>query len=100
MKYYKINWTHEFIEEPFLVFIEINENGFEEKKIEFYKDSVIKIASNDFERETFLNPDKFYIEDYNYQSYKERISAVEISKIYFNMEWEKAIHMQCTNMPL
>lgn len=93
MAYYKINWRNEFVEEPFMCLIEVDENGFEQKKIEIYNNHIMKIASNKFQRGTFLSPDKFYFEDYNYESYKEKISVVEISRVYFNMEWNRAIRI-------
>jgi hypothetical protein len=45
MRYLKVSWIHPFVEEPVLLYSEINEDNFEVRKIEIYQDDSFGIAS-------------------------------------------------------
>lgn len=49
MIYLKVAWIHDFLDEPILIYSEINENGDECRKIEIYDDDSFGIASKDIE---------------------------------------------------
>lgn len=95
MKYYRIEWIHNFKEQPVQYLIEVDLFGFEHKKIEKYKDGVINFASNELEKGKFLSQDSFDIEDYKYESSVEKICATEISQSKFYKEWDNVI--KCNN---
>ena len=45
MKYLQVSWIHSFEDEPILLISEIDDNGFEIRKIEVYKDDSFGLAS-------------------------------------------------------
>ncbi|MEK5441037.1 DUF6881 domain-containing protein [Fredinandcohnia sp. FSL W7-1320] len=49
MKYIYVDWIHNFIDEPIILISELDENRFETRKIEIYKDGRVGFAYNDFE---------------------------------------------------
>ncbi len=49
MEYLKVSWIHEFMDEPTLFYSELDENRYEKRKIEIYKDSSFGLASENFE---------------------------------------------------
>jgi hypothetical protein len=49
MVYLKVTWVHEFDDEPFLLYSELDKNRSEIRKIEIYKDGSFGIATTNFE---------------------------------------------------
>ena len=49
MKYIYVEWIHNFIDEPIILISELDENRFETRKIEIYKDGRVGFAINDIE---------------------------------------------------
>lgn len=41
MRYFKIHWLHTFIDEPEYIFSEIDEEGYEVRKVEIFKMVII-----------------------------------------------------------
>jgi len=91
MKYYKIEWIHNWNEEyPYCYFIEVAENLYETKKIEKYKDGRIYYADEKIEKGTFLSPDIIDdIEIFNSSDDNEIMKGFEINQTDFFNEWEK-----------
>ena len=91
MKYYKIEWIHNWNKEyPFCYFIEVGDNFYETKKIEQYKDGRMYYADETMECGTFLSPEPITdINDFNSKDDDEIMKGVEISKNVFFNEWRK-----------
>lgn len=49
MKYLKVNWIHDLDDEPSLLYSEIDENRYEIRKIEVYKDESFGLATATYE---------------------------------------------------
>lgn len=47
MEYLKVWWLHNFADEPYLFLCELDENRFEARKLEFYRDGRIGYACED-----------------------------------------------------
>lgn len=49
MEYIYVEWIHNFVDEPIILISELDENRFETRKIEIYKDGQVGFAYNDVE---------------------------------------------------
>lgn len=49
MVYIYVEWIHDFIDEPIILISELDENRYETRKIEIYKDGQVGFAYNDVE---------------------------------------------------
>ena len=49
MEYIYVVWIHDFIEEPIILISELDDNRYETRKIEIYKDGQVGFAYNDVE---------------------------------------------------
>lgn len=49
MEYYKIQWIHNFEDEPVLIFSEVGEDKYETRKVEIYKNGKIGYAFENLE---------------------------------------------------
>ncbi|SFW85461.1 DUF6881 domain-containing protein [Chitinophaga sancti] len=49
MRYLKVKWIHDEIDDPVLIYSEIGDDDYEQRKIEVYPDNSFGLASLDFE---------------------------------------------------
>jgi len=49
MKFLKIEWIHEFADEPYIIYAELDDEGYEKRKIEIYKNGRIGYATQSSE---------------------------------------------------
>ncbi len=54
MQYLHVMWEHNFIDEPQEIYMELNDERFQERVLEFYKDGKIAYATCNYEYNTFL----------------------------------------------
>lgn len=58
MKYLQVSWIHNFDDEPILLYHEMDDHGYEVRKIEIYKDGSFGIASSETDfGGTLLSPE-------------------------------------------
>ncbi|GEM59314.1 hypothetical protein B0A78_03835 [Flavobacterium columnare NBRC 100251 = ATCC 23463] len=92
MRYIEINWKHNSIEEPYKYILQIDVDDFEIKKMEFYKNGIVKYADLETEKGTFLTPYEFEgLDTYNFISNLEEMQAFEISEENFKTQWLKGL---------
>ena len=89
MKYIQIYWNHKFRNEPEFIYSAINEEGYEVKKVEIFKNGNYVIYSED------INPDRLAegiypsLEELTFDDETESMQAFEISEIEFNGIWDR-----------
>lgn len=49
MQFLKIEWIHEFADEPYIIFAELDDDGYEKRKIEIFKNGRSGYASESSE---------------------------------------------------
>lgn len=47
--YLKVTWIHDFDDEPVLLYSEVDENNFESRKVEIYKDNRFGLAMHNYD---------------------------------------------------
>ena len=52
MRYVKVGWAHNLVDEPVLYFSELGDDGYETRKVQFYRDGRAEWADESFETAT------------------------------------------------
>ncbi|MEV6285894.1 hypothetical protein [Kribbella sp. NPDC051770] len=52
MKYVKVAWNHDFVDEPVLYLSELGDDGYETRRVQFYRDGRAEWADRDHEATT------------------------------------------------
>ena len=86
MLYLDVIWKHDDEDEPIRIFSEIDENGYEHRKVEVYRDGKIGYAFAEVEHQgTRLSPEAIPpLEEINRDS---QFEAVVIEKADFEKHW-------------
>ncbi|MCD9020575.1 DUF6881 domain-containing protein [Cohnella silvisoli] len=90
MKYILVEWIHNNIEEPIVIYCELDEHGFEIRKVEVYKNGEYGVASNEIEwNNSFLSYEPLpSIEEIGRDSqFRPKI----INEKEFQTVWEEAV---------
>jgi hypothetical protein len=88
MKYIKVTWNHQHEAEPVLLYSELNDDGFEVRKIESYKSLPPGYAGPGIERgKTWLSINK--IPSLEEISAQPEFIPVEITADEFEREWRR-----------
>lgn len=82
MKYFKIHWIHNFIDEPECVFSEVDEEGGEVRKVEIFKNGNYLLYSNDINSDR-LAEEYPSLEELNYEEEIESMQTIKSSKSEF-----------------
>ncbi len=90
MKYIKVQWIHDFEDEPILLYSELDSMRNEVRKVEVYKNNELGYAcENKSVNGTFLSKTEIpSLEDINLDV---QFDACEIDKEYFESIWHKAV---------
>ncbi len=90
MTYIKVYWKHSFLDEPILLFSELDDNRNEIRKVEVYRDDLMGYAWRNISNNgTFLS--KCELPELNVINADPQFEGVEIKKEDFEKIWEKAI---------
>lgn len=91
MIYLKVLWNHDFPDEPYVFYVELDNKRFQNRMLELYRDGKIAYATRKKEYNSFLADEPYpTIEDINSDTTKEFIAA-NITKDDFEKIWiEKA----------
>ena len=92
--YIKVQWIHDFQDEPILLYSELDSNKNEIRKVEVYKNGKLGCAfENKSVNGTFLSKTEIpSLEDINSDV---QFDACEIDKEYFESIWIKAVSENC-----
>ena len=94
MTYIKVQWTHDFQDEPILLYSELDSKRNEIRNVEVYKNGKLGYACEDKSvNGTFLSKTEIpLLEDINADI---QFDACEIDKEYFESIWNKAVNGNC-----
>ena len=67
MRYFKIHWLHSFIDEPEYIFSEIDEEGYEVRKVEIFKNGNHILYSNNINSDRLVEGKYPSLEVLNYE---------------------------------
>ncbi len=90
MQYIKCKWKHDFSEEPTLLYMELDEERWELRKIELFDSGRVRFASKGdamADRVLSLGP----VPDITFINSDPQFEAVEISEEEFEAEWANAV---------
>ncbi len=90
MKYLLVKWFHEFTEEPVEIFAEIREDGYEERKVEKFRNGNIGYASKNEEKGGTILAEKPY-PDFEEIENDPEFKLEIISKDEFERVWNETI---------
>ncbi|WP_407841415.1 hypothetical protein ACE1OC_41330 [Streptomyces sp. DSM 116496] len=89
MRYIKVTWTHNFVDEPVLYLSELGEDDYETRRVQFFRDGHSEWADQDHETSTtglseipFLEPEEI--------SKQSEFSAKLINADEFEQAWNAA----------
>lgn len=93
MKYIKVNWKHDFQNEPIILYSELDKEMNEIRKVEVYRNNVLGFAYKNISvNGTFLSKTKIIeLSEINKDA---QFLASEIKKEEFELIWRKAIKEQ------
>jgi hypothetical protein len=89
MRYVKVAWIHESSNEPVLYFSELDEGGYEIRKVQIYRDGRAEWADEDFETAT-VGLAEIPFPSVEEISIREEFAAEEIDSEEFGRAWSEA----------
>lgn len=89
MRYVKVSWVHAFSDEPVLFFSEIDEDGYETRKVQVYRDGRAEWADEDFETAA-VGLAEIPFPSAGEISSREGFAAEEIGSEEFDRAWSEA----------
>ncbi len=93
MEYIKVYWMHDFIDEPIILYSELDEKRFEVRKIEIYRNNRIGYATYDISvNDTYLS--EFPIPEIIEINVDKQFMASKISKREFEDIWINIIKIE------
>ncbi|MBP3611324.1 MAG: hypothetical protein J6J42_13430 [Lachnospiraceae bacterium] len=94
MTYIKVQWIHDFQDEPILLYSELDSKRNEIRKVEVYKNGKLGYAcENKSVNGTFVSKTEIpLLEDINADI---QFEAWELDKEYFESIWNKAVSENC-----
>lgn len=94
MKYIHCLWIHKFSEYPVVLVSEVDDNGFEIRKIEYWRNGQIGIADEDTSESNVTQLGLYSIGTLGEINSDEQFSATEITKEEFEKHWSLASQYQ------
>ena len=89
--YIKVHWKHNFLDEPILLFSEIDDKRNEIRKVEVFRDELMGYAEGKISKNgTFLS--ECELPELSVINEDSQFEGFEISKDEFESIWEKAIN--------
>ena len=85
MKYTKLHWRHNSPDNPIVIFSELDEEFWEVRKVEFFREGPPRVAS-ELTRPTFLSDQPFTSLEVSTPA----LTSVEITREEFETAWEAA----------
>ena len=89
MKYIKIHWLHNFKDDPEFIYSAINEEGYEEKKIEIFKRGNYIVYSENINSDRLAEGIYPSLKELTFEEETETMQAFEISEIKFKEIWDR-----------
>lgn len=89
MEYWKVEWHHDFTEEPTVLFSEIGDDGYETRKVQVYRDGRILKADEEHEH-ALIGLSEIPVGDIADVAAQAEFSAWVISKSDFYKVWDQA----------
>lgn len=89
MKYVKIHWMHNFKDDPEFIYSEIDEAGYEVKKIEIFKNGYYIIYSENINSDRLTEGKYPSLKELTFEEKTESMQAIEISETEFNEIWSR-----------
>ena len=89
MRYFKVHWVHSFEDEPEYIYSEIDEEGYETRKIELFKNGKHILYSDHINSDRLTEGKYPSLTELNYGNEAETMHTAEISNDEFTMIWLK-----------
>jgi len=89
LQYLHVMWEHNFIDEPQEFYMELNDERFQERVLEFYEDGKIAYATYSYEYNTFLAKEQY--PEINEINTIEEFCAEIINKEEFEKLWSSKV---------
>lgn len=94
MKYIKVRWNHHFKDDPILLYSELDEDCFELRKVEIFKNGIYGFACKKYHSNNTRLSDEYPIPSLSEISKDPQFKPYYISKEEFEEVWQKAISSQ------
>lgn len=93
MRYVRIDWLHEHESDPYLIYSEIGLDGYERRKIQFYKSGSIGFAIDEIEYNGAGLSEKPFppLQELNAKDEWDEIVSVETNKSEFENIWNREV---------
>ncbi|GAB3812102.1 DUF6881 domain-containing protein [Micromonospora zhanjiangensis] len=88
MRYVKVSWQHDFDNEPVLYLSELDDGGYEARKVEFFRDGAADWADETRETETIGLSDVPFPTAEEIAAHSE-FKVEEISSVEFEQAWRR-----------
>jgi hypothetical protein len=90
LKYIKIFWNQEEDEYPIEIYAKLDNDNYEVKRVEFFKNGKVAYADENIENGTYLSPAQYTdLNEFNVPNGMDDVFATEISEDEFNEAWLK-----------
>lgn len=90
MRYVKVAWSHDLADEPVLYLSELGEDGYENRKMQFFRDGKVEWADKFHETASVGLAEVAFPLDLREISDQPEFDAAEIAPEEFEREWVKA----------
>lgn len=92
MKYIKIHWKHNFPADPEFIYSEIDEDGYEVRKVEIFKNGTSIVYSDKINPDGLAEGEYPSLSDLTFEEDVESMTATEINKDEFCKIWNEKIN--------
>ncbi|MBV9026901.1 MAG: hypothetical protein JO362_24595 [Streptomycetaceae bacterium] len=89
MKYWRVEWHHDFRDEPVVIYNEIGEDGYECRKVQKYRDGHLAWADEQYETDE-IGLGEVPVGTLDEVNKQPEFSAVEITADEFTKIWREA----------
>lgn len=94
MRYVKVVWSHDLEDEPVLYLSELGEDGYENRKIQFFRDGKVEWVDELHETASVSLSEVAFPLDLREISDQPEFDAEEMGPEEFEREWVKALSME------
>jgi hypothetical protein len=88
MKYLRVEWRHELVDQPIMYYFELNEHRWEQRRIELFRNGEIGYADQEEKGGATILGDKLPIPDESEIAEDTQFIPEEISRAQFEAMWE------------
>jgi hypothetical protein len=94
MNYIHCLWIHNFVDEPVVLVSELDENRFETRKVEYWRDGRVNLADENTPENNVVQLGLYPIDSLEDINSDRQFYAVEITKEDFERHWSLALQHQ------